>query len=259
MSEWISSEAGAHADTDTLKSEHNKLKALVDPVEFRKSEAAKRPDLVKMLQENLEQSKNAAAMIKSAMEKAAEEAKAAAKADDDAAVATEPENGNDRDNDEDKTNENAPSSSSPVPQAPVLSDEDLASVTSKHDEIAAWLAEKQAAQDRLAENVNPVLLSTDIEMKARELNEVALAMLQRQMKAQQRQQQEQAKLEKERQRLQKKKEKEEKEKEKEKEAENNEQKEKEKAEAEAEAEAEENQKTEQEENTKKKPIKHEEL
>ena len=210
MSEWISSEAGAHADTDVLKSEHKKLKALVDPVEFRKSEAVKRPEMVKMLQENLEQTKNAAAMISATMEKAAEDEKeasaaAAAAAAESASLKKDdvdaPESMNEPHNDS-SSDENTSSlspSSSPVPQPPIFSDQDLASVTSKYDEITAWLAEKQAAQAQLAENVNPVLLSADIEAKARQLNEVALAMLQRQMKAQQKQQQQQAKREKQQQ------------------------------------------------------------
>ena len=198
MSEWISSEAGSHADINVLKSEHQKLKSLVNPIEFRKSEATKRPEMVKMLQDNLEQAKNVAAMIKAAMEKAAEEAKeAAASEQNDTSSGESNEDTSNLPDDADKNNKNdndqnsptAPSSSSSL--SSVYSDKDLSSVTSTYNEITAWLTEKQAAQDQLLDNADPVLLSADIEAKARKLNDVAMAMLQRQMRAQQKQQRQQ--------------------------------------------------------------------
>ena len=194
MSEWISGEASSHADVDVLKSKHQKLKSLVNPVEFRKSEAGKRPEMVKMLQDNLEQAKNVATMIKSAMEKAAEEAKeAAGSAENDADSAKSGENTSDPSEDTDNNNnndQNAPSAPSSSLSS-IYSDQDLSSVTSTYEEITAWLAEKQAAQDQLPDSADPVLLSADIETKARKLNDVALAMLQRQMRAQQKHQRQQ--------------------------------------------------------------------
>ena len=200
VSEWISGD-GAHADVDVLKAKYKELKGLVDPVEFRKGEAERRPEMIQVLQDQLSQTKNAMGMMEASIQKAKEDAEAAAaesvaqaeKDAADSAGAASPSADSDGspsgENADDNVEENSTSSSSSVPMAtsePILySPEDIADLSAIYDSITTWLADKESAQDKLPPNADPVLLAKDIEAKAKELNDAAVGMIQRKIRAQQ--------------------------------------------------------------------------
>ena len=195
-SEWLYGE-GADASRETLKARLDQLHDLVDPIQRRKEEAATRPDAVQALKDALEQTGAMVGLISQNLEAAsiAEElasASAASASASSSSAAADPE----------PTGEPSPSATddfaeldddplppppptpSPTPEMPPLpqySAEDLNSLTSARDTIQAWFDGKLAEQEKLSSTDEPVLLSADLSSKSRELNEVVMKLLQKQM------------------------------------------------------------------------------
>ncbi|KAI9820548.1 MAG: lumenal Hsp70 protein [Thelocarpon impressellum] len=180
-SDWLYGD-GADAAKDMLKERLKELKAIVNPIDRRRQEAAKRPQEVKLLREALEQSKSLVAMIRDQVDKAASPtAEAEAKpsspssaADDDFAEL-----------DDDTSTSTSTATSSKAAEAsevPMYTADDVASIAAVHESVDKWLTAKVAEQEKLSAQDDPVLVSADISAKAKELNKAVMDVLQMKMK-----------------------------------------------------------------------------
>lgn len=198
-SEWLYGD-GADASRETLKARLDHLRGLVDPVQKRKDEAARRPNEVKALQEALEQTKAMVSLISQNREaqSIAEEAASSSSVTDSSTASTtdstansettEPPSSSITDDFADLDDDTATTSSTttsepppPPPPMPSYSAEDLALLTEKQESIQTWLATKLAEQEKLSPTDDPAFLSSDLAAKSKELNEVIMKLLQRQM------------------------------------------------------------------------------
>ena len=179
-SEWIYS-GGADASREELMEKLKEMKDIVTPIEFRKSEAATRPEKLKALQDALNQTQQFIIGIKEQIKndtasRASFSASksAAATASTPSPVAAEFEGLED----EDATATTSAIYEAETLEPPVYTEADLIIPQSLHDSISTWLVEKLAAQEKLAETDDPVLLTKELESKEKELslNHVDLAM-----------------------------------------------------------------------------------
>ena len=188
-SEWLYGD-GADATRETLKLRLKELRDLVDPIQKRKDEVKKRPEEIRLLKEVLDQTKAlinvmkeqsetasiAAAMASSSSSLSAAEATASSSSvvndhfaglDDEPATAAEP------------------SASTQIPEMPPMpfySEEDLASLTGAYESVQTWLEEKLEQQDKLSPTDDPVISSTELATKSKELNTIIVELLQKKMK-----------------------------------------------------------------------------
>lgn len=198
-SEWLYGD-GADANRETLKERLDLLRGLVDPVQARKDESAKRPKEVKALQEALEQTKAMVSLISGNMEAqliAEEAASSASSADSSTASTTDSatDSGTTEspassitDDFADLEDETASTSSTtnsdlppPPPPMPSYSADELALVTEKQESVQKWLEAKLIEQEKLSPTDDPAFLSSDLAAKSKELNEVMVKLLQRKM------------------------------------------------------------------------------
>lgn len=192
-SEWLYGD-GADANRDTLKSRLDQLRNLVDPIQTRKEEAVTRPDAVQGLRDALEQVKAMMGLISQNLEAAsiADELASASAASASASATAEPESigtpsPSAKDEFADLDDDPAPSPSptpSPIPEMPPLpsySADDLTELTSVQETIQAWFDAKLAEQEKLSSTDDPVFLSADLITRSKELNQVVMKLLQRQM------------------------------------------------------------------------------
>ena len=68
-----------------------------------------------------------------------------------------------------------------VPPILSYSEEELKEVTDAQDSVQAWLDEKLAAQEKLSPTESPVLLSSELLAKSKELNALVMKLITRQM------------------------------------------------------------------------------
>lgn len=198
-SEWLYGD-GADASREILKARLDHLRGLVDPVQKRKDESARRPNEVKALQEALEQTKAMVSLISQNREaqSIAEEAASSPSATDSSITSTTDSTTNSKtteppsssitddfaDLDDDTTTTSSTTTSEPPPPPPPMpsySAEDLALLTEKQESIGTWLETKLAEQEKLSPTDDPAFLSSDLAAKSKELNEVIIKLLQRQM------------------------------------------------------------------------------
>jgi hypoxia up-regulated 1 len=190
VSDWLYGD-GADANRETLKARLDHLRDLVDPIQRRKEEAGKRPDELKALQDALEQAKAMIGLVSQNLEAAsiADEiasasAASAAAAESDTSATPSPSTTDDfADLDDDPTPSPSPTPS-PTPEMPPLpnySPEDLTALTSAQESVQTWLDAKLAEQGKLSPAEDPVLLSADLTTKSKELNQIVIQLLQKQM------------------------------------------------------------------------------
>lgn len=197
--EWLYGD-GADASRETLKERLDELRGLVDPVQKRKDEAAKRPDAIKSLQEALDQVKVMVDVVKQqqegqaiAEEQASSAAAASSIASESGSTSSSPsvttpttaaDDFADLDDDTYSTSSTSPSTSStPLPPPPPLySEGDLKTLISTRDSVQSWLDAKLAEQEKLSPFEDPVILSSELTVKSKELNKVVMDLLQKQMK-----------------------------------------------------------------------------
>lgn len=189
-SEWLYGD-GAEATRETLKERLEGLHALVDPIQKRKQEASSRPASVKALQEALNQTKAMVSVVKQQREAqlvAEEASSSAAAAEAEAASQTTATPSSTDDgfadlDDEPVTKPSSTTTAAPKP-APMLSysEEELKEVTDAQDSVQAWLNEKLAEQEKLGPTDDPVVLSSDLTAKSKELNDMVMKLLTKQMK-----------------------------------------------------------------------------
>jgi hypoxia up-regulated 1 len=187
-SEWLYGE-GADASREDLKARLKELRDLVDPIQRRKDEAAKLPQEVKSLMDALNQTQSLMSMVKMQAEKASEAASlaAASSSSSESAAEATPESTSTTDDDfadlddDTSTTSPTPSPTPKVPEIPLYSMEDFAEMSRTHDSVKKWLDDKLAQQEALSPYDDPVLTSSDIAAKSKELNKVIMEVLQKKM------------------------------------------------------------------------------
>lgn len=174
-SEWLYGD-GAEATKEELKAKLKELQAIVGPVQKRIDETAKRPELLKALQDALKATKEFIADIKSKVAEheayLSSKSASADSATDSTTTTAAPSapSGGDFDGleDEDATTttttatamEDVLKERGPVP--PLYTLEDLKASEDLYTSISAWLEEKVPAQDKLGPTDDPVLLVKDL-------------------------------------------------------------------------------------------------
>ncbi|KAL8943896.1 MAG: hypothetical protein Q9216_000790 [Gyalolechia sp. 2 TL-2023] len=198
-SEWLYGD-GADASRETLKARLDELRGLVDPVQKRKDEATKRPDAIKSLQEALDQVKVMVDVVKQSHEahaiaeeqassasssSLAAESESSASASASASTppsATETDPFADLDDDIYSTTSTSTSAAPSPPAPPPYTNADLDSLLSTRDTVQSWLETKLAEQEKLSPSEDPVILSSELTAKSKELNKVVMDLIQKQMK-----------------------------------------------------------------------------
>ncbi|KAL8950354.1 MAG: hypothetical protein Q9222_003606 [Ikaeria aurantiellina] len=204
-SEWLYGD-GADASREALKERLDELHGLVDPVLARKEEAAKRPNAVKSLKEALDQVKVMVDVVsqqqeaQKIQEEQAASSSSSSSANDEASSSTtsstetaasttsSPEADPFADLDDSPYSSiSTTSSSSSTPAAPpppptyTYTPEDLTSLLSTRDAVQSWLDAKLATQSSLSASDEPAVSVKELEGKSKELNNVVMELLQKQM------------------------------------------------------------------------------
>lgn len=198
-SEWLYGD-GADASREILKARLDELHGLIDPIQKRIHETTQRPKEIQTLQEVLEQTRAMIALMKQNREAAsiAEEAASlsassveALSIDKSKFTTPSPTSTSDdfADLDDDLSTSTSKTDTEPTttseafipPPLPIYSAEEIDSVTETQESVQKWLDEKIAEQEKLASTDDPVLLLSDLTAKSKELNQVVMKLLQRQM------------------------------------------------------------------------------
>ena len=184
-SEWLYGD-GAEASRDELKARLEELHALVDPIQMRKEEAVLRPQAMKALKEALNQTKTMVDVLKGQVEAMADLSKSTTATESETPAATDQSSmTDDFASLEDLTSTSSTTTetpSSPPPPAFAYSEEDLKGLTDSMADTEEWLNTKIAEQDRLSPSDDPVITASDINSKAKEMNEMMMNVLTKSMK-----------------------------------------------------------------------------
>ncbi|KAL2149757.1 hypothetical protein VTH82DRAFT_8409 [Thermothelomyces myriococcoides] len=190
-SDWLY-EDGAEAPKEELRSRLKDLQAIVDPVQKRIDEAAKRPELVKGLQDALKSTKEFVDDIKNkiAEHDAWQSSKSASASstsatDTSSTTTTAPSSSSSGDFDGLEDDDTASTTTATAtstedvsedrgPAPPLYTLDDLKASEDLYTSITAWLEEKLAEQDKLGPTDNPVLLVKDLKEKREKLDKVNL-------------------------------------------------------------------------------------
>ncbi|CZR66057.1 related to stress protein ORP150 [Phialocephala subalpina] len=187
-SDWIYS-GGADAPRAELKSKLKEMKDIVTPIEVRKEEAITRPEKLKALQDALNQTQQVIAGI---TEQIANDTKAhssfsssksAAKTATTTTAAPSSSTNEFADLEDDEA---TTTTSAPVEEAtldpPVYSEVDLIAPKSQYEEISKWLSDKLPEQEKLGPTDDPVILSKDLEAKAKILTDMHVELIMKSMR-----------------------------------------------------------------------------
>ena len=186
-SDWLYG-AGADSNRDDLKARLKELRNLVDPVQKRKEEAVKRPEQIRLLKEALDQTRTLIEVIKEQTGKAASASSASSSSSTSSSLETHTtsppsSSGDDFAELEDEPPTTSTTTQTPkVPEMPLYTAEDLETITATHKSIHHWLTTKLAEQEKLAPYEDPVMLSADMEAKAKQLNRVVMDLLQKKIR-----------------------------------------------------------------------------
>ena len=184
-SAWLY-EDGADAPQDVLKEKLDQLRGLVNPIKTRVSEEKNRPEALKKLEDSLKQAESMAGVIRSMLNEStasisfASEASASEAASSSAAASSSETTSSTSKDDFEDLDESSTSSpatsattSTPEPLPPLFTENDLNLVEDKREDVQKWLNEKLAKQQKLGPTDDPVLLSSDLKTKAKELDGLA--------------------------------------------------------------------------------------
>ncbi|KAI9808222.1 MAG: hypothetical protein M1825_004679 [Sarcosagium campestre] len=183
-SDWLYGD-GAEADRTALRGRLKELKDIVSPIEKRIEELEKRPQrisslkgalkqtevLLDMVRQQVEASESAAAAESSSVDVAASESKASSTGDGFEDLEHDPSSTS--------TTSEVPAS---TPAIPLYTRDDVEAIESIHSSISTWLAEKEAQQAKLGPIDEPALLLSDLEVRARQLNEVVVGLANKKVK-----------------------------------------------------------------------------
>lgn len=180
-SEWIDS-GGAEASRDELKAKLKELKDIVKPIEFRKSEAALRPEALKSLQDALAQTRTLIDKIKEqiANDTKAHEAFSASKS----ATPTPSPTNDDSDGleDEDSLDTDSAANEEETLAPPTYTEADLKAPTELYAAVSTWLSTNLPLQEALAPTDDPIVLSKHLSAKAKQLTDLHIELLMKSMK-----------------------------------------------------------------------------
>ena len=186
-SDWLHGE-GSTAVTEVVREKYDSLKGLIDPVQKRQEEQQKRPAAVQSLQKMLNQTETFMKNMRDQIDKAAESAaSASSSAASSSSVSPSPESSSQQDDgldDLDDEPSSSGSSATPTPSiiTPSYSEYDYESISGQYQKVKEWLEEQITAQEALSVSDDPVLLSSDVNARAKQLNEALSRLLQKQIK-----------------------------------------------------------------------------
>ena len=188
-SEWLYGD-GADATREELKARLKDLRDLVDPIQKRKDEAIKRPDQIKMLRDSLDQTKSLLDVVREQAERASIAAASTSKASSSSLTAettTAAETSSTTDDglpdleDQSSTTSTASTSTTSIPEVPLYTVDDLSELTNVYESVEKWLEEKTVEQDKLSPIDDPVITTSDLAAKSKELNRVVMDLVQKKM------------------------------------------------------------------------------
>ena len=178
---------GADANREALKARLDELRELVAPVQKRKDEASERPLETQKLKDALAQANTMVTVVKQQREaqvlaesKAASDSEAA-KSQTTTAPSTYIDDFADLD-DETATASSSTMSAAPSLPSSLYSEEDLDAIVQKEENVKKWLDEKLAEQEKLSPTDDPALLSSELSARSKELNDLVMSLLTKQMK-----------------------------------------------------------------------------
>lgn len=185
-SEWLYGE-GADATQDILKARLDELRMLIDPIQKRKDEVARRPEEVKALEDALQQTQTMVNLLTQERESKAsaeEEASSASATESEPIESPSPSSSDgfpDLDNETSTSTTGTVTETSAPPVMPIYTAEELAILTKKQESVQKWLDIKLAEQEKLSPIDEPALLSSDVAAKSKELNAALMDLLQKKM------------------------------------------------------------------------------
>jgi hypoxia up-regulated 1 len=203
-SEWLS-DAGHSATSEILKARRKALEEIVAPIALRRSEAAKRPELTKLLHDALSQAKGLVTMIEDSINVAARRSSELAEASSSSSSASEASPAADPLADLEQTESSPPPvpTDNPLSFLPVYTADDLKVVKGAYESTNVWLEEKLAKQEKLLPYEDAAFTSRELEAKAKELNDGLMKLLQQKLKATENAAKAQEKADKERKKAEK--------------------------------------------------------
>jgi hypoxia up-regulated 1 len=182
-SEWLYGE-GSSAKAEAFKSKLAALKAIVDPVQKRREEAAARPEILKSIQSSLDQTKSMVDAIgKQIADSVASASEAALSSSTTAEASPVPSAADDLDDLEDADASTTSSSAKPSesPSLMPYTSDDLTTITKAYESVAEWVKTKIAEQDKLQAFEDPAFTVKEVEAKAKELNKALMDMVTKKM------------------------------------------------------------------------------
>ncbi|KAI4737757.1 actin-like ATPase domain-containing protein [Aureobasidium sp. EXF-12298] len=182
-SDWLYGE-GSSAKAEAFKSKLSALKAIVDPVQKRREEAAARPEILKSLQSSLDQTKSMVDAIGKQIAASISSASEAALSSTTTAEASPVPSAADDLDGLDEADASTTSSSAKPSESPSLmpyTEDDLTSITKAYETVAEWVKTKIAEQDKLQAFEDPAFTVKEVEAKAKELNKALMDMVTKKM------------------------------------------------------------------------------
>ncbi|GJN74523.1 lumenal Hsp70 protein [Purpureocillium lilacinum] len=187
-SDWLY-EDGTEATKEVLKEKLKALQDIVEPIQTRIDEAAKRPELVSSLKSALNQTTHWLSDIRkqiSDYEEKIASASAASSSTTSSAPAESASGDFDGLEDDDakaKKGDKAEDTKETGPEAPLYKTEDLKDIDALCKSTADWLSDMEAKQDALPATANPVLVSKDILDKRQKLDKAGMDLAMKAMRS----------------------------------------------------------------------------
>jgi hypoxia up-regulated 1 len=184
-SQWLS-DSSHSATSEMLKERRKALEEIIAPIALRRSEAAKRPELTKLLRDALTQAKGLVTMIEDSINVAARRSSELAEASaSSSSSASEASSATDPLADLEQTESSAAPqpTDNPLSFLPVYTADDLKTVKSAYESTNVWFEAKLAEQEKLLPYEDAAFTSTELEAKAKELNDGLMKLLQQKLKA----------------------------------------------------------------------------
>ena len=180
-------EDGSDAPRNVLKEKLDELRGMVNPINKRKKEANERPEAVKRLKDAINQAETMEGLVKQHLESQSSSEAAASSTSTTSTSATETTAAPSADEfadleEESSTGTTTTASEIPEIPQPLFSASDLVEMEEARKSVEVWLDEKTTEQDKLAATDDPILLSSDLDAKAKELSDAATNMLMKQIR-----------------------------------------------------------------------------
>ncbi|MCJ1308479.1 lumenal Hsp70 protein [Agyrium rufum] len=179
-SEWLYSD-GADASRNDLKARLKELRDLVEPIQKRRDEAKTRPESLETFQKALEQIEGLVAVAKGSIEKQVNASIAAAEASSaeaarSASTTIDPQA---TDGVEGESSTSTTTTAAADPPFPTISynQDDVESLSKAYESAKTWFAVKSEAQKQLSKTDNPIMLTADLDAKAKQVNKVVSDLL----------------------------------------------------------------------------------